>query len=113
MERPKHVTVIVNRSTFFNCSKSNNNQNEPIWYHHTLMGVRQDVYDNQRIRDRYKDRFSIDKNLNSGTFNLLVQRPETIDAGKYECVEDVEADTGSSAELTLLGMDQLLYLENI
>lgn len=106
VQTPANTTVIANHSTVLYCSKSNNKSTEPTWYHYPSDRngkVRQDVFDDKEIRDKYIGRFDIDKNVSSGTFNLLVQRPEPTDAGRYECVEDsVEKDTGPSAELTVL-----------
>src|SRR6218665_931714 len=102
IEKPRNATVLVHHSTFFNCSKSNHKPNEPTWYHYPLLGIRQEVYDYKKIIDKYADRFSIDKNITSGTFNLLVLRAERTDAGRYECVvEDDEGHPGASAELTV------------
>jgi hypothetical protein len=107
-QRPKDAIVIANHSTFFNCSKSSDNSNvdsqELTWYHQPLGGVPAGVYEDGRIRDKYKDRFKIDKDLTSGVslFNLLVERPESKDSGKYQCVEDVLEDKGASAELIIL-----------
>lgn len=115
VQRPTDAIVLANHSTFFNCSKSvdksRNNSEELTWYHQPLGGVPTGVYEDERIRDKYKDRFRIDKNFSSGIFNLFVQRPESKDSGKYECVEDVLVGNGASAELIVLGMNQTLCLK--
>lgn len=107
IQRPKDAIVIVHQSTFFNCSKSidksSNNSEELTWFHQPLGGVSAGVYEDGRIRDKYKDRFDIDKSLTSDIFNLLVRRPESNDSGTYKCVEDLLEGTGASAELTVLG----------
>lgn len=106
---PKDAIVIANHSTVFNCSKSidksRNNSEELTWYHQPLGEVPTDVYEDGRIRDKYKGRFNIDKGSTPGIFNLLVLRPESKDSGTYECVENVLEGTGASAELVVLGMN--------
>src|SRR6218665_1324110 len=77
VQRPTDAIVLANHSTFFNCSKSvdksRNNSEELTWYQRPLGGVPAGVYEDGRIRDKYQGRFSIDKDVASGIFNLLVQ----------------------------------------
>src|SRR6218665_1691833 len=104
---PSNKTAMVNEFTYFNCSTSIRpiDERNIIWFHFPLDGggQRNYVYDDGRIMTNYKNRFDIEINLFTGTFNLLALRLESRDAGRYECSDDPLADKGAPAELTVLG----------
>lgn len=109
---PSDTTTLVNKSTYFNCSTSMRPVDERsiIWYHFPLDGggQRNYVYDDGRIMTNYRNRFAIEIDLSSGTFNLLALSLEPKDAGRYECKDDIQEGIGASAELTVLGKNYIL-----
>lgn len=98
--------VLVNGSTFFNCSTFNfsSSSEEIAWYHYSVSSDnRKDVYEDE-IRPNYESRFRVEKDLSNGIVHLIVEAPTLKDAGIYECQDEKAVGETAGAQLIVLGL---------
>lgn len=109
--KPNNTVVLLNGSTFFNCSTFNfsSNSEQIAWYHSAGNNLRSDVYEEGDILGNYAGRFRVEKDLSKGIVNLIVQAATLEDAGTYECQDGKGFEETARAKLTVLGL-LLCYL---
>lgn len=102
--KPMDAEVRIGDSTFLNCSILDA-QGEVSWYHYPVDEKNtQDrvVYSKGHVLAPYNERFKIDKESSTGSFNLVITQAEDQDAGTYVCQEE-KTDRSTAAELIVLG----------
>ena len=100
---PSDTEVLLNHSTYFNCSTSI--LNEQIHWYHFPAGEDQlnYVYYKGQFNANYADRYSIQVNIEAEEYNLNIRLVQPGDAGRYMCQDDGGLGGQSSAELIVLG----------
>ena len=106
--KPKDAEVVVGQTTFFNCS-TNLTSSEIYWFHYVVGDIkgRSFVYGQDQFHSRYLDRFQMEKNAATGSYNLIITSVSIDDAGRYECRDDSGLGDKDSAQLIVLGLKSL------
>src|SRR6218665_611702 len=94
---PQDTESKVSDTTYFNCS-TNLTSKEILWNHGD-----QYLYSDNGILPPYDERFEIDRNESTGSYNLVIHSVEPSDAGEYICIDDDGLGERRSAELIVLG----------
>ena len=106
---PRDIEVLVNLSTYFNCSTSIRNE-QIHWYHYRVGENRTHiVYYKGEINKNYPNRYNVTINIETGEYNLIIHSVQSEDAGRYVCQDDGGRGRRSSAELIVLGQYYFPY----
>ena len=99
-QKPQDSVTIVGKSAYFNCSTS-----EPskliVWYHYAINEVhREAIYQYANFTEYWypcyrKGRYVVERNPETGAFNLVIPMVILSDAGRYLC--EVDGDEGMAS----------------
>ena len=100
---------MVGGTTFFNCSTTLASS-EIHWFHYVVGDTkdRSFVYGYDQFYSSYLGRFQMEKNVATGSYNLIITSISIHDAGRYECQDDFGRGDKDSAQLTVLGIKLIL-----
>lgn len=95
--------MLVNETTYLNCSTSIHSE-QILWYHYRV-GENQanHLFNGREFNPAYANRYSIEINIETGAYNLIVRGVQPRDAGRYVCQDDGGRGRQSPAELIILG----------